>query len=217
MPTGSLCAERNVIGSALADDLTLKRHHIKMVAVLSVSLTPFEETPTSPVNMSFSERKRTISNAAEYPDEEEMRGEGGSHSLAAHMAAPMSPSTHRRTSSDMTVGSPPYGTPKSSGVKYRNLMALDLNTSASTDKNVSSSLVSAPLYANGIPANGRSVLEQEDEEGDDGDVLDVSDTWRAADGEILVSQEDSSRRRFSTGETCFSAPVIRNQMMAWSL
>ena len=32
MPTGSLCAERNVIGSALADDLTLKRTDVKLIA-----------------------------------------------------------------------------------------------------------------------------------------------------------------------------------------
>src|SRR6056297_1198468 len=33
MPTGSLCAERNAIGSALAADLTLKRRDLKVVAV----------------------------------------------------------------------------------------------------------------------------------------------------------------------------------------
>ena len=38
MPTGSLCAERNVIGSALAADLTLRRQDIKIIAVLSLSL-----------------------------------------------------------------------------------------------------------------------------------------------------------------------------------
>lgn len=38
MPTGSLCAERNVIGSALADDLTLRREDIKFIAVLGVKL-----------------------------------------------------------------------------------------------------------------------------------------------------------------------------------
>jgi hypothetical protein len=38
MPTGSLCAERNVIGSALADDVTLMRENIKMIAVYSVNL-----------------------------------------------------------------------------------------------------------------------------------------------------------------------------------
>lgn len=37
MPTGSLCAERNVIGSALAADLTLLRSDIKAVAVLAVA------------------------------------------------------------------------------------------------------------------------------------------------------------------------------------
>lgn len=38
MPTGSLCAERNVIGSALADDLTLRRTDLRMVAVLGLNL-----------------------------------------------------------------------------------------------------------------------------------------------------------------------------------
>jgi cytidine deaminase len=36
MPTGSLCAERNVIGTALADNPMLRRHHLKIIAVLSV-------------------------------------------------------------------------------------------------------------------------------------------------------------------------------------
>ena len=35
MPTGSLCAERNVIGSALAADMTLKRQDLKLIAVFS--------------------------------------------------------------------------------------------------------------------------------------------------------------------------------------
>eukprot|EP01041_Mallomonas_annulata_P004365 gene4365-8691_t len=38
MPTGSLCAERNVIGSALASDLSLRREDLVAVAVLSVQL-----------------------------------------------------------------------------------------------------------------------------------------------------------------------------------
>lgn len=43
MPTGSLCAERNVIGTALANDPGLKREDLLMVAVLSVQLP--EEPP----------------------------------------------------------------------------------------------------------------------------------------------------------------------------
>jgi cytidine deaminase len=39
MPTGSLCAERNVIGTALAANPMLKRHHLKTIAVLSVPVT----------------------------------------------------------------------------------------------------------------------------------------------------------------------------------
>lgn len=38
MPTGSLCAERNVIGTALASNPGLKREDLKMVAVLAVPL-----------------------------------------------------------------------------------------------------------------------------------------------------------------------------------
>jgi cytidine deaminase len=38
MPTGSLCAERNVIGTALASNPALKRQDLKMVAVLAVPL-----------------------------------------------------------------------------------------------------------------------------------------------------------------------------------
>lgn len=38
MPTGSLCAERNVIGSALADDITLKRQDLKIIAVYAGSM-----------------------------------------------------------------------------------------------------------------------------------------------------------------------------------
>lgn len=40
MPTGSLCAERNAIGTALAADPSLKREDLLMVAVLSVQLPP---------------------------------------------------------------------------------------------------------------------------------------------------------------------------------
>ena len=48
MPTGSLCAERNVIGSALADDLTLKRENFIAIAVLSVSTEKFTDFLPSP-------------------------------------------------------------------------------------------------------------------------------------------------------------------------
>lgn len=39
MPTGSLCAERNVIGTALAANPGLKREDLRMIAVLAVPLT----------------------------------------------------------------------------------------------------------------------------------------------------------------------------------
>ncbi|KAJ8601837.1 hypothetical protein CTAYLR_009053 [Chrysophaeum taylorii] len=46
MPTGSLCAERNVIGTALADDVTLHRSHLRIIAVLGLHLP--DAIPRSP-------------------------------------------------------------------------------------------------------------------------------------------------------------------------
>jgi cytidine deaminase len=40
LPTGSLCSERNAIGQALALDMGLQRKDLKMIAVLSLTLTP---------------------------------------------------------------------------------------------------------------------------------------------------------------------------------
>ncbi|OQR94652.1 hypothetical protein ACHHYP_01016 [Achlya hypogyna] len=48
MPTGSLCAERNAIGSALANDPTLHRNALKMIGVLSVNLAPPMSAPQIP-------------------------------------------------------------------------------------------------------------------------------------------------------------------------
>ena len=43
MPTGTLCAERNAIGNALAADQSIERADMQAVAVLSVSLDPQSE------------------------------------------------------------------------------------------------------------------------------------------------------------------------------
>ena len=45
MPTGSLCAERNVIGTALANNIELRRSDLLMVAVLAVTLNTKGTTP----------------------------------------------------------------------------------------------------------------------------------------------------------------------------
>jgi cytidine deaminase len=47
MPTGSLCAERNVIGSALAANPGLRREDLKMVAVLAITL-PLDDPDVPP-------------------------------------------------------------------------------------------------------------------------------------------------------------------------
>ena len=48
MPTGTLCAERNAIGNALAADQSVRRQDMLGVAVLSVSLEPRTEAPDVP-------------------------------------------------------------------------------------------------------------------------------------------------------------------------
>ena len=52
LPTGSLCSERNVIGTALAHDPTIRRKDFSMIAVLSLSMgsesNEGEDNPLSP-------------------------------------------------------------------------------------------------------------------------------------------------------------------------
>lgn len=45
LPTGSLCSERNAIGTALSNDPTLVRKDLKMIAVLAVSLNKDDTSP----------------------------------------------------------------------------------------------------------------------------------------------------------------------------
>lgn len=59
MPTGSLCAERNAIGSALASDPTLTRRSLKMIAVLGLNLGVGSSTATSPSHSETSEHRRS--------------------------------------------------------------------------------------------------------------------------------------------------------------
>lgn len=47
MPTGTLCAERNAIGNALANDQSLRREDIRAIAVLSVSIARREDGENS--------------------------------------------------------------------------------------------------------------------------------------------------------------------------
>jgi len=51
MPTGSLCSERNAIGSALSTDPTLCRKDLRMIAVLALGLEPFSTTSTLSAHM----------------------------------------------------------------------------------------------------------------------------------------------------------------------
>mmetsp|Transcript_7025 Transcript_7025/g.16230 ORF Transcript_7025/g.16230 Transcript_7025/m.16230 type:complete len:889 (+) Transcript_7025:175-2841(+) len=76
MPTGSLCAERNVIGTALASDPGLKREDLKMVAVLSVRM-PKDRTYRNilppPGGMSFCQPTATATSSSDLAKEVEAR------------------------------------------------------------------------------------------------------------------------------------------------
>ncbi len=63
MPTGSLCAERNAIGTALGKDIALKRQDIVGVAVLGVSLEANRCFSVSPV--SSPKRSNSLKNLLE--------------------------------------------------------------------------------------------------------------------------------------------------------
>ena len=121
MPTGSLCAERNVIGSALADDLTLKRVDLKYVAVFSACLDPIE--PQVPVqvqgspDVSGSNENDSGRIAIQVPVEIGVDEEGLDSNIKTPNCTPVSPertrSSSRRVSQHLTgadipitVGSP---------------------------------------------------------------------------------------------------------------
>jgi cytidine deaminase len=67
MPTGSLCAERNAIGTALGKDIALKRQNIVGVAVLGVSLEANRCFSISPV--SSPKRSNSLRNLLELNDD----------------------------------------------------------------------------------------------------------------------------------------------------
>jgi hypothetical protein len=90
MPTGSLCSERNVIGTALAADHTLHRHQLRMIAVLSVTLHPPTSLPES--------------------------ASGGGESISASMQPPMK---RVRTSHSKEIGIFSGGTSSASGSPLR--------------------------------------------------------------------------------------------------
>ncbi|KAG7367130.1 CDD/CDA-like deaminase [Nitzschia inconspicua] len=70
MPTGSLCAERNVIGSALADNPRLKRQDLKLIAVLAVPVSKSSTTGgKNTANASFARPHSTNSLGSVQMDE----------------------------------------------------------------------------------------------------------------------------------------------------
>ena len=91
MPTGSLCAERNVIGSALADDLTLRRQDLKVIAVYSVGSLDISETKTRRERFGSYGSEDTLSNMGS----EHNYGHRIPMSASGGVTAETSPSTSR--------------------------------------------------------------------------------------------------------------------------
>lgn len=75
MPTGSLCAERNVIGTALASNPGVKREDLSMVAVLAVPLPEPEEIIVRPTNMSRNMSFASYSSVVNNDDDDWILGE----------------------------------------------------------------------------------------------------------------------------------------------
>lgn len=67
MPTGSLCAERNAIGSALASDPTLKRRAMKMIGVLSLNLGGGSVSTTNVTSVATQSSTTTTTTFADIP------------------------------------------------------------------------------------------------------------------------------------------------------
>jgi len=86
MPTGSLCAERNVIGTALASNPGLKREDLRMVAVLAVPLPDPEELISRPTNISRNMSFASYSSVVNNEDEEWIIGENDEECTTERLA-----------------------------------------------------------------------------------------------------------------------------------
>lgn len=123
MPTGSLCAERNVIGTALASNPALKREDLKMVAVLAVPIHHMQQqtqetTTTRPSDMPRSSSLASYSSIQVEDDGDEevdwvMPAEGGGLPVEKIAAQEVVPVYHvsEPSSEDFTPRSTPPGTP----------------------------------------------------------------------------------------------------------
>jgi hypothetical protein len=100
MPTGSLCAERNVIGTALADNPSLKRQDLKLIAVLAVpQVEEISSMKRSDSHISTSSMKRSDSYVS-------MAGSESEHSARKHsMGSESEQYATRKSSTTKWIGS----------------------------------------------------------------------------------------------------------------
>jgi cytidine deaminase len=80
MPTGSLCAERNAIGSALAMNPNLKRQDLKMIAVLAVPPVVLESQSVTPISTISIETNDNIATIKAIAKSTRDGGDGGGSS-----------------------------------------------------------------------------------------------------------------------------------------
>jgi len=108
MPTGSLCAERSAIGSALGSDLTLRRRDIIGVAVLGVLLSP-DKTQELPLcqevpSLSSSPSSGATSFDQRFPDLGFVQRDGAGAGVGVEDAYTNGATTTPATRSDSDVG-----------------------------------------------------------------------------------------------------------------
>ena len=113
MPTGSLCAERNVIGTALASNPALKREDLKMVAVLAVPLHQMQQEMVRPPNMPRSTSLASYSSVQEEETDWVIPIQEGAHGMTVEKISTQEsvPVFHVGDAADFTPRSSPPGTP----------------------------------------------------------------------------------------------------------
>jgi cytidine deaminase len=100
MPTGSLCSERNAIGTALATNGHIRREHFKAVAIMSTSQVhaPGKHKVGSPRRSPYAARAGSSASAAAAAAATAAGSGGGGGGGLLAASSPASPSALRRTS-----------------------------------------------------------------------------------------------------------------------
>jgi hypothetical protein len=166
MPTGSLCAERNVIGTALAADMTLRRQDLKLIAVFaagSIDDVPrnvsskFQIKPHSPESSTPNRANTHLESSGQYLNEKLLR--------VQQVQGDSTPGPHSEASSplkikipeDVLAGTPSLPTNQSPTQKRKNVK-LYRSISSASNSSVSHTAPSSPGAALLAPLTAGSVF-----------------------------------------------------------